>query len=372
MRVQRVLMPGSGDQSWTVLDDEFRPLEPVERFLAYLASIERSPNTVKAYAHDLKDWFTYLDRRGLDWREVGVEDVASFVGWLRLPPAGRTGQVAVLASVAHHCSASSVNRKLAALTSFCEFHARRGVQLAGLLVTMAPAGKGRSAVTSYKPFLHHITKGNPARRRTIKLSAPAPRPQVLTAVQAQAILDACEHLRDRLLFAVLLDTGMRIGEALGLRHEDLDIAGRLVTVRPRVNDNGARVKSGRIRTIPTSAELMRLYVDYLNGEYGALDSDYVFVNLWGGALGHPLSYSAVYDLVGRLGTRTGIEFGPHLFRHTYATWLLRKGAGMESVKESLGHASIATTIDTYSHLSVEDARATLEAAGWFTGREVTL
>src|SRR5450756_2165789 len=80
----------------------------------------------------------------------------------------------------------------------------------------------------------------------------------------------------------------------------------------------------------------------------------------------------VYDLVGRLRRRTGIGFGPHLFRHTYATWLLRKGAGMESVKELLGHASIATTIDTYSHLSVEDARATLEAAGWFTGREVTL
>ena len=61
MRVQRVLMPGSGAESWTVLDDELRPLEPVERFLAYLSSIERSPNTVKAYAHDLKDWFTYLD-----------------------------------------------------------------------------------------------------------------------------------------------------------------------------------------------------------------------------------------------------------------------------------------------------------------------
>ena len=45
---------------------------------------------------------------------------------------------------------------------------------------------------------------------------------------------------------------------------------------------------------------------------------------------------------------------------------------MESVKELLGHASIATTIDTYSHLGVEDARATLEAAGWFTGREATL
>ena len=57
-------------------------------------------------------------------------------------------------------------------------------------------------------------------------------------------------------------------------------------------------------------------------------------------------------------------------RHTYATWLLRRGAGIESVQGLLGHASIATTIDTYGHLTVEDARTTLAAAGWFTGREV--
>ncbi len=58
--------------------------------------------------------------------------------------------------------------------------------------------------------------------------------------------------------------------------------------------------------------------------------------------------------------------------HTHATWLLRRGAGVESVKELLGHASITTTIDTYGHLGVEDARRALETAGWFTGREVTL
>jgi integrase/recombinase XerD len=58
MRVQRVLMRGSEAESWTLLGGDQVPLEPVERFLAYLTSIERSPNTVKAYAHDLKDWFT--------------------------------------------------------------------------------------------------------------------------------------------------------------------------------------------------------------------------------------------------------------------------------------------------------------------------
>ena len=129
MRVQRVVMPGSEAESWTLLGDDQVPLDPVERFLGYLASIEKSPNTVKAYAHDLKDWFTYLARHGRDWRAVTVEDVAGFVAWLRLPPEGRDGKVAVLPSAGHHCSAASVNRKLAALTSFCEFHARHGVEL---------------------------------------------------------------------------------------------------------------------------------------------------------------------------------------------------------------------------------------------------
>ena len=133
MRVQRVSMSGSRVESWTVLGDDHVPIDPVERFLAYLASIERSPNTVKAYAHDLKDWFTFLSWRGLDWRSVTLEDVAGYVAWLRLPPEARDGRVQVLPAVEHHCAAASVNRKLAALTSFCEFHARHRMPLAGLL-----------------------------------------------------------------------------------------------------------------------------------------------------------------------------------------------------------------------------------------------
>jgi integrase/recombinase XerD len=371
MRVQRVLMPGSEAESWTVLGDDQVPVEPVERFLGYLTSIEKSPNTVKASAHDLKDWFTYLGGYGLDWQVVAMEDVAGFVAWLRLPPAGRDGKVAVLPTVESHCTAASVNRKLAALTSFCEFHARHGVKLGGLLTTMQPAGR-RGAAASYKPFLHHITGKEPQRRSVIKLKTPRARPQVLTAAEAQTILDACDHLRDRLLFALLLDCGVRIGEALGRRHEDMGIAEHAVTVTPRPNDNRARAKAGVSRAIPASAELMRLYADYLTREYGSLDSDCVFVNLWSQPCGRPWTYAAVYDLVLRLRDRTGIDFEPHQYRHTYATWLLRRGAGMETVKECLGHASITTTIDTYGHLTVEDARKTREAAGWFTGREVQL
>ncbi|MFD5433203.1 tyrosine-type recombinase/integrase [Kitasatospora sp. NPDC127067] len=356
MRVQRVLMPDSETESWTVLGDDHVPIVPIERYLAYLAAVEKSPNTVKAYAHDLKDWFVFLAGRGLDWRSVALEDVAGFVAWLRLPPRARDGKVAVLPTVEHHCAESSVNRKLAALSSFCEFHARHGVPLGGLMVTMRPAGR-RGRGCSFKPFLEHIAKSRLQKARTIRLREPRRRPRVLSAAEAQAVLDGCEHLRDRLLFALLLDTGLRIGEALGLRHEDIALAERQVSVVPRPNANRARAKAGRSRDVPASAELMQLYADYLNREYGALDSDYVFVNLWGRPHGRPLTYSAAYDLVERLRRRCGIDFEPHQFRHTYATWLLRKGAGMESVKELLGHASITTTMDTYVFGGVKESHS---------------
>ena len=61
-----VLSPASSLESWTVLGDDDVPVAAIERYLAYLTDIERSPNTIKAYAHDLKDYFTFLGGRGLD------------------------------------------------------------------------------------------------------------------------------------------------------------------------------------------------------------------------------------------------------------------------------------------------------------------
>jgi site-specific recombinase XerD len=121
-----------------------------------------------------------------------------------------------------------------------------------------------------------------------------------------------------------------------------------------------------------SAELIRLYGDYLHAEYGDLDSDYVFVNLFAEPRGHALSYPAVYDLVLRLRSRTGIDFDPHWCRHGLATRMLRDGVPVEVVSKLLGHASLSTTLSIYGHLSAEDARRALEVAGWFMGREVTL
>ncbi len=366
MLVQPVVIPGSGTLSWTVLGDDDMPVVPVDRFLAYLTDIGRSPNTVKGYAHDMKDFWHFIGLRGLDWREARLEDVGEFVAWLQLPPAGRSGAVAVLPSAVPEVGVSTVNRKLAAVSSFYAHQARNGAEVGDLLAAWRSGGRG-----GWKPFLHHVSKGKPYRGRAISLKVPRKLPRILTVSEMQAILDACgRRLRDRFFFALMHETGCRAGEALGLRHEDIAAAEREISIVPRENANGARAKSGG-RAVPVGGELIRLYADYLHGEYGGIDSDYVFINIWAEPRGQAWSYPATYDLVLRLRAKTGLDFDPHWFRHSAATRWLRDGVPVEVVSKLLGHSSVTVTSAVYGHLTAEDARAALEKAGWFNGKEVT-
>ena len=365
MLVQAVVVPGLGTLSWTVLGDDDVPVVPVDRFLAYLTDIGRSPNTVKAYAHDLKDYWGFLCFRGLNWREARLEDVGEFIAWLQLPPDGRSGAVAVLPSAQGRVTAATVNRKLAAVSAFYAHQARNGAEVGDLLAAWRTGGRG-----GWKPFLHHVSKGNPYRGRSITLKVPQKLPRILTVAETQAILDACTRLRDRFFLALLHESGCRAGEALGLRHEDIAAAEQEISIVSRENANGARAKSGG-RTVPVAPELIRLYADYLHEEYGGTDSDYVFVNIWAEPKGQAWSYAAAYDLVTRLRAKTGLDFDPHWFRHSAATRWLRDGVSVEVVSKLLGHSSAATTSAIYGHLTAKDARAALEKAGWLTGREVS-
>ena len=301
----------------------------------------------------------------LVWSRVRLEDVGRFVAWLRLPAAARVSNVAALPTAESVCSEATVNRKLSAISAFYEFHHRHGVDLGDLLTTWQ---RRKTHGGSWRPLLAHLG-ARPERSRRIRLRAQRHIPDTLDGEQIAAIVAACDRLRDRFLFTLLGASGLRIGEALGLRHSDIDAAARLVAVVPRVNSNRARAKGAGGRRVPVPARVIRLYADYLHGEYGDLDSDYVFVNLWSGPIGHPLTYASVYELVCRIRERTGIMFGPHTFRHSYATELLRRGVAVEVVAHLLGHASIATTGDAYAHLKVEDARRALVAAGWLSDQD---
>jgi len=152
VHIQRVLMPVTGTESWTVIGDDGAVVAPVERYLAYLSALERSPNTVRAYAASLRLWLEFLGQAGVGWADAGVEDVARFVAWLRAP----AENVIVLETGAGQRSAATVNRHLAAVFGFYDHHARSGVGVAAGLVAWRRVSRG-----SCKPFLHHVTKGRP-------------------------------------------------------------------------------------------------------------------------------------------------------------------------------------------------------------------
>jgi integrase/recombinase XerD len=363
VKAQRLVMPVSGAESWTVLDEALSQVGSAEQYLSHLAAIERSPNTVRAYAFSLALWLGFLQRVQMAWADAGVEDVSEFVRWLRAPG----DNVIVLDAWAARRSEATVNRHLAAVFGFYDFHARTGVPLADSLVAWRRVPRG-----SFKPFLHHVTKGRPVPTRPVRLRVPRRLPATLEVEQVTVLLAACSRLRDRFLFALLAETGMRVGQALGLRHADFVSRRREVRIVPRSdNANGARAKTASTVTVPVSAALVRLYSDYMHTEYGALDCDYVFVNLWSGSVGHPLRYDAVAKLVGRVSDRTGIAFSPHMFRHTRATELIRAGVPIEVVSKMLTHRSVTTTSDTYLHLTVDDVRAELVRAGVWSKPEQT-
>lgn len=349
-----------GQRSYTVVGSDALPIDPVEGFLRHLVALGYSPNTVKAYAHDLADLFTWVRYGRHDWRTLTVGDIGEWLGWLRLPGQARQGRIGVLPSVDSAVSERTLQRKIAAVSAFYSFHRRLDPE-----ITLQLTRWDRGVPTSgYQPFLAH-TRRERAHQEVRVRGVIRGTPEVIAAEDYLALLDACSRLRDRFLLQLLRETGMRIGEALGLRHEDLSIARREVAVNPRLNDNGARVKRWKPRAVPAPAGLFGSYGCYLDEEYGDLNSDYVFVNLWAAPHGHAMRYATARDLLLRLRRRTGLsDFTFHHLRHTYATELIRKGTDWAIVAHLLGHASVQTTLGIYGHLTIEDARRALLQAGW--------
>ncbi|MGH9138648.1 MAG: tyrosine-type recombinase/integrase, partial [Acidimicrobiales bacterium] len=328
----------------TVLSDDGSLIEPAEIYLSYLAALERSPNTQRAYATSLKLWFEFLARVGVEWTQVRVDDVARFVAWLRAP----AENVIVLETGRGLRSPATVNRHLAAVFGCYEHHARCGVAVAAELTAWRRVGRG-----DYKPFLHHVTAGRPVPTRPVKLLVPRCTPRTLSAEQLVTVLAAPQRARDRFLLALLAETGMRIGQALGLRHADFVSRDSQVRIVPRAdNANGARAKLRSPAVIPVTAGLVRCYSDYMHSDCGDIDSDYVFVNLWGGRIGAPLTYATVHKMIGRIRACTGIDFTVHMLRHTHATELIRSGVAIEVVARLLTHRSSTTTSQIYVHLDV--------------------
>lgn len=355
MKVQRARL-ADGQMVWLVLDDNHIPVQPILAYLKYLHNLDRSPNTIRATAHRLKLFWEYLRDEHLCWEEMDVARLAAFIPWLRRPDP-------MVVSIAPHKAKrtnATIDLTLGAVYGFYSYHMRLGAIPELPLYKLAVPHRGR-----YKPFLHGIAKSKPEATRVVSVKPERRQPKTLTKEQVQRLLDACAHTRDRFLLALMYETGMRIGQCLGLTHADLSVEDGTLQIVPRTdNPNGARAKTRSPRTIPFPEQLRQMYIDYLVDELCALKvealPDFVFVNLWNGEIGHPMTYAAVMSLVKRLAKKTNIPFTPHLFRHTRATtWIKEDKLALAVVSRLLTHISIQTTNDIYLHLSPDDLSAAL-------------
>lgn len=349
MKVQKIKINNASQDFWLVLGKDFLPIPQIDSYLRYLHSIGKSPNTVRSYAFHLKEFWLFLVQSGYEWEEISLKEMSQFINFLKK---GCLGNVKPINQTTSLRTEKTINTIITAVTSFYGYHSRLGNTVS---LNAKKSGAGKSS--SYKPFLHHISKSETSSRNVLKLKEPKKLPETLTANQVKQLVKACSSLRDKFLIMLLYETGMRIGECLGLRHEDIKSWDKTIHIVPREeNANGARAKSCEERIVDISPDLIGLYTDYVVNEQNDIDSDYVFINIWGNDIGKPLAYSTVYTKFRRLSKKLGIPFSPHIFRHTHATELLRSGWGAAYVQKRLGHKDIQTTINIYAHLEEHDLK----------------
>lgn len=372
-RCQRVT---AGDQvTWTVVDDDGRVVEPVEEFLEFGRQSGFSANTVRSYATALALWASHLGLHGRQWDRVEVRDLAQFAGAVRHGTVGRL-DVSGRAVVAE----STVAARVRPVLSFYRFQESTGrLTAAGSLFHWVPWRPGRR----YLPLLEHVHRRTGRQEPILRVRVPAREVPVLDPAPVRDLVEAEAHyipdtatwdgdLRYRLLWSLLMETGLRLGEALCLQHRDWETGrGDTASVRvvPRPHPFGLVPKSGR-RRVFIGSTLDRLYGDYVwwlcdRGADAAVadwDAAYIFCNVYRPPLFGPLRPESVYSHLAAMKRRVPAlpqAMTPHWFRHTHATALLLAGTPLHVVSRRLGHRSVQTTTDTYAHVTADAEMAAL-------------
>jgi len=361
-QAERAVSPLDGSVQWVVLDPGLLVHREASDFLRCLHGASRSPHTIRAYAGRAALFLGWCATHGIDWRQISLPELARFKHWLEVTP-GRGERIR---------AGSTVNAILTAVCELLRFCARTG------LIESAVAER-----LSEPRWLHFTPPGFDAgesgrfravRARALKARAEQPFPEAFTAEQVEAVLGCCRRPREQFLVILLGDTGLRIGEALGLRRCDMHllpdsrtlgcmVLGAHVHIRHRANPNGALAKSRFPRTVPASDPVLDAYADYqleraeVVGDDG---TDLVLVNLYHQPLGAPMSYRAAKRFFERLATESGFPVRPHMLRHTAATNWVRAGVDLDVVQALLGHASLASTT-VYLHARDEDKRRAVDA-----------
>jgi integrase/recombinase XerD len=366
-RAERAVSPGGEPVRWVVVDEGWSLHIEACAYLASLQARARSPNTERVYAGRVALFLSYCTATGVDWHCPTFPQLHEYLRWLVSEPVDwpgsrRTPQLR---------SKGTANAVFTTVSEFLRFGAKHGWVSAGV-----------PAMLSEPRLLHYLPPGfdsgeddqfRTVNVKTIKFHVSEAAPETLTAEQVEQVLARTRHARDQFLVTLLVASGVRIGEALGLWREDMhflarsDMLGCRVTgphlhVRRRLNANGALAKSRYPRSIPVTEDVVDAYADYQferDRMRRQAQSDAVFVNLFRAPRGQPMGYANTKELFDRLARDCGFPVRPHMFRHTAATRWMEAGVAPDVVQALLGHVSFASTA-VYLHATQERMREAVE------------
>ena len=298
----------------------------VDEFLEFAGGRAR-PNTVRAYAHDLKTFFSVVTK---DPVEVQAADVIEFVNAQRRGRADAENVVRI-ADGEVGLSSSTIRRRLAAVSAFY-----------GYLVVRGDTGVDANPVPRGLPTRRQRRDGatQPLVRAVRRL------PRILEPEEVGGLMAALRTQRDRAMVQAMVLGGLRRCEVLGLRLEDLHLGEWRVLV--------SEGKGGHQRLVPLSPSFFTTLAAYMNSERpSGVGTDRVFVVLKGPRRGQPLSAEGLDEVISGARARAGLAHATcHELRHTCFTRLREAGMSLEALQAQAGHRSIAST-QVYLHLGAD-------------------
>ncbi|KQS47230.1 MAG: tyrosine-type recombinase/integrase [Flavobacterium sp.] len=285
-------------------------LDNKESFKDYLQKEKKySLHTVTAYSNDLSDFEAFLKQ---DFDQDSLEDVnySQIRSW-------------IVSLVDAGISNTSVNRKISSLKSFYKFLLKiKRIQVS--------------------PLLKHKALKTPK-----KLQIPFSEKELDNVLNYIVYPEGFEGMRDKLVIDLFYTTGIRRAELIGLKVANVDLSKGVLKVL------GKRNKERILPMLPVIQEQIRLYLSERAGLEEIKDGEFFFLTLKGVKLNDSLVYRLINMYFSNVSEK--VKKSPHVLRHTFATHMLNNGADLNSVKELLGHSSLAST-QIYTHSSLAELK----------------
>ena len=355
-------MAGSG-QRWRIEGGSDRGgLRLCNDYLGYLADRRYSAASVRAYAFDLLHFARWLSGQGIGLQSVTTDVLLRYLAACRSERRdGHDDNVIWLASGrATGFAPATINRRLAAVSGLFGFRSMRDPAAASP-VPKGPAAR-RAAAGERAGLLAHLNKPKP--RSQLRVREPRRLPRGLDRAETAALLGSFRTDRDRAMAGLMLLSGLRSAEVLGLRVADIDIGRGWVRVTG---------KGDKERRVPVDPDVAGLIQSYLLAERPETSSPALFVVAKGANRGQPLTAAGLRRVFRYHREISGVAAGhPHALRHTFGTALAEAGVDLPVLQALMGHDH-ADSSAAYIHLAPAHVRAAYDAArerqrAWQAGR----